>query len=151
MTEQTVPMPTSDERLLSAIAYFFGIIGAVFVWILQRDKSRFVRFHAAQALAFDFVVTIFTMVFFSCFFGLMFAGMFGAMLTASNTSSPSESFPLFIIFPTIMPLAIFACIFPFTLLLMIIRIIAAVSVLSGHDFRYPWLGRQVEKFLGDQE
>lgn len=141
MTEQTVPVPTSDEKLMSAIAYFFGMLGAVLIWIFQKDKFRFVRFHATQALAFDFVVMVAMGVVFFCIFGSVVVGIFGAMFTTVNASSPSENAPLFFLVPTAMPFIIFACVFPLTLVLTIIRIFAAVSVLSGHDFRYPWLGK----------
>ena len=151
MTEQIFNTPTSDEKLMSAIAYFFGIFGAIIVWILQKDKSRFVRFHATQALAFDFIVTVTTGVIFFCIFGVMFVGMLGTMFTTINSSSPSEGVPLFILFSTMMPFTIFTCVFPITIILTIIRVVAAVSVLNGRDFRYLWLGKQVEKFLGGYE
>lgn len=147
--EQSDIMPTQDEKLMSAIAYFFGIFGALFVWMLQKDKSRFVRFHAAQALAFDFLVMGLGFVVFFCIFGIMFAGVLGAIFIAANSSSPSDAFPVFMMFPAFMPFMILACVFPSAFIFMIVRLIAAVSVLSGRDFRYPWLGTQVEKFLGD--
>lgn len=146
--ENTSPTPTSDEKLMSAIAYFLGIIGALLVWILQKDKSRFVRYHAAQALAFDFLVTVLAFVMFFCIFGVMFVGLFGSILIAVSTASQTDSAPLFVLFPAFMPFMVFTCAFPLSFVFMIGRLFAAISVLTGRDFRFPWLGRQVEKFLG---
>jgi uncharacterized Tic20 family protein len=146
--EQSDALPTSDEKLISAIAYFFGILGALFVWIFQKDKSRFVRFHAAQALAFDFLVMGLSFLFVFCLFGVIFIGMFGSIFLAANTSASSD-LPMLVLFPALMPFLIFSCVLPLALFFTIIRLIATVSVLSGSDFRYPWLGRQVEKYLGE--
>lgn len=146
--EQSNTTPTPDEKLMSAIAYFFGIIGALLVWILQKDKSRFVRFHATQALAFDFLVIGLGFVVFFCFFGAMLIAMFGSIFLTANSSSPSDG-PLLVIFPAVMPFMIFSCVFPLAFVFMLVRLIAAISVLNGRDFRYPWLGTQIEKYLGD--
>ena len=51
--DSTTPVTTSDERVMAALAHFFGLIAALIVWVLNKDKSRFVRFQALQALALD--------------------------------------------------------------------------------------------------
>jgi uncharacterized Tic20 family protein len=145
--EQSNTDPNSDEKLMSALAYFFGVMGAILVWIFQKEKSRFVRFHATQALAFDFIVMGLSFVLFFCIFGAVFLGMLGSILITANSSSASDT-PLFMMVPAFMPFMLFLCVFPLSLVLLILRFIAAISVLSGRDFRYPWLGKQVERFLG---
>ena len=114
MTEETNILPTSDERMLGALAHFFGIIGALIIWVLQKDKSRFVRFQAAQALAFDFVVTLLMMMFSLCFFGVMFLGIFGVTFASLNHAISSENFNPFIAFPFMFPWLMFICILPFS-------------------------------------
>jgi len=146
--ESNTPL-TSDEKMYSAVAYFFGPLGAVIVWMLQKEKSRFIRFHATQALTFDFIVMIGTSVLFFCVFGTVFVEMFGAIFAGINNSSSPDSIPVLIYTPALMPFTLFTCIFPFTFGLTILRIIAAISVLTGRDFHYPWLGRRVEKFLDE--
>jgi uncharacterized Tic20 family protein len=140
-------IPTSDEKLMGALAHFFGIIGALIIWAIQKDKSRFVRFQAAQALAFDFISTLLMLVLGFCSFGVMFIGMLGTIFTAANSSASSESLSPFMIFPFMFPWLMFACIFPFATALFIAKIVAAISVLNGNNFRYPWLGAKVENFL----
>ena len=147
MTEETDLTPTSDERMMGALAHFFGVIGALIIWAIQKDKSRFVRFQAAQALAFDFAVTLLMGVLFFCLFGVMFLGILGTMFVTLNNSTSPESLNRFMVFPFLFPWLMFICILPFSLVLLVARVVAAVSVLSGNNFHYPFLGERVEKFL----
>lgn len=149
MMQETESGPTSDERMMSALAHFFGLIAALIIWAIQKDRSRFVRFQAAQALAFDFAVMLLMGILFFCVFGVMFIGMFGTMFAAFNSSTAPENFSPFMIFPFMFPSLMFTCIFPFSLGLLVARVVATVSVLNGNDFHYPFLGVRVEKFLAD--
>lgn len=141
--------PTSDERMLGALAHFFGVVGSLIIYLTQKDKSRFVRFQAAQALAFDLIVMLVMFIVFFCLFGVMFVGMFGTMFAGLSSAAQSENFSWLMILPAIFPFGMFACIFPFSMAILIARIVATVSVFSGKDFRYPWLGPRVEQFLID--
>lgn len=149
MAEDTSLTPTSDERMMSALAHFFGVIAALIIWAVQKDKSRFVRFQAAQALVFDFAVMLFTGVLFVCLFSLMFLGMFGTMFTSLNSSISSENFTPFLMLSMMFPFLMTTCILPFSLALFITRVVATISVLSGNDFHYPFLGASVERFLAN--
>jgi uncharacterized Tic20 family protein len=73
--------------------------------------------------------------------------MFGTIFAAANSSESSDSFSPFMAFPFMFPWLMFACIFPFSIALFVARIVAAISVLNGNNFRYPWLGEKVESFL----
>ncbi|RPI95917.1 MAG: DUF4870 domain-containing protein [Chloroflexi bacterium] len=149
MTDETSLSPTSDERMMGALAHFFGVIAALIVWVTQKDKSRFVRFQAAQAMAFDFAVMLLMGVVFFCLFGAMFVGMFGTMAVTLNSSTSPENVSPFLMFPFMFPSLMFSCILPFSLAFLIARIVAAASVLSGNNFHYPFLGAKVEGFLAD--
>ena len=138
---------SSDEKLMGALPHLFGLLVAVVVWMLQKDKSRFVKFQALQALAFDVIVMIAMGLVFSCLFGVMFLGMFGSIfMTAKTASSPDAMGPLFFL-PFMLPFTTFACIFPFSFLLLVLRIIAAVSILNGRNYHYPILGNWLDNFL----
>ena len=139
--------PSSDERMMAALAHFFGIIGSLLVYAMQKDKSRFVRFQAAQALAFDFTVMVVTFVLFFCLFGVLFIGMFGTVFAGLSSVSQSDDFRWFLAFPILLPSLLFSCIFPISFALFIVRVVASVSVLSGSNFRYPFLGAKVQQFL----
>jgi uncharacterized Tic20 family protein len=152
MTEQLdleTILPTSDERMMAALAHFFGIIGSLIIYVIQKDKSRFVRFQAAQALAFDLITMLFMFVLFFCLFGVMFLGMFGTIFAGMNSASQSENASWLMVLPMMFPFLMFTCIFPFSIALFVARIIATISVLNGNNFHYPWLGIRVENFLSD--
>lgn len=149
MTAEPAFSPTSDERVLAALAHFLGFTGAVIIWLLQKDKSRFVRFQAVQSLAFHLTFTTVMVVLFVCLLGVMFVGVFGTIIAAASLSSSPENASPFLFFPFLFTPLTVTCIFPFMLLMFIAQIVAAVSVLGGNNFRYPFLGAQVEKFLTD--
>jgi uncharacterized Tic20 family protein len=139
--------PTSDERMMGALAHFFGIMGSLIIYAIQKDKSRFVRFQAVQALAFDFIVMLVMFVVFFCLFGVMFIGMFGTMFAGLNSAAQSNDVSWLMIFPVMFPFLMVTCIFPFSIALFVARIVATISVLNGNNFHYPWLGTKVEQFL----
>lgn len=139
--------PTSDEKLMAALAHFLGAIVALVVWIIQKDKSRFVRYQALQALAFDGLVMLFSLLLSFCMVTAMFAGMFFLLSSVASDPTSAENFPYLFVFPSIMPFGIFTLVMPFSLAVFVIRLIAALSLLSGRNFRYPILGRKVEEFL----
>jgi uncharacterized membrane protein len=138
---------TSDEKLMGALVYFLGAIVALIIWATQKGKSRFVRFHALQALAFDAVVMAASFFISFCLMTVIFTGMFGLMFSAVNDPASIQQTPYLFMFPALLPFGIFACVFPFSIVVLFIRLFAAGSVLSGRDFRYPVLGRKVEQFL----
>lgn len=149
MTDEIDSVPSSDERLIAALAHFFGMLGALIIWAMQKDKSRFVRFQAAQALAFDLLVMAVMFVLVFCLMGVMFVGMFGTIFAVANSNTSPQSVSPFMLFPVLFPFLMFTCILPFSLVLFVARIVATISVLSGNNFRYPFLGQRVEKFLAE--
>ncbi len=139
--------PTPDERAMAAVAHFFGLIAALIVWAVQKDKSPFVRFQALQSLAFEAIAISVNMILMICLMGVMFIGTFGILFASINsTASPDNISPLFLM-PMMFLFTTFSCFIPMALIYFIVRLIATVSVASGRDFRYPWLGKWLEKFL----
>jgi uncharacterized Tic20 family protein len=144
---QPESVPTSDEKMMGALAHLLGLVVALVVWAVQKEKSRFVRFQAIQAMAFDGVIMVVSTVSFFCLFTLMSLGMVGSLISTINDPASINDFPMLFLFPTIMPFLIFTCIFPLSFVMLIVRLIAAISVLNGRDFRYPLIGKWTEKFL----
>jgi uncharacterized Tic20 family protein len=139
--------PSSDEKLMGALAHFFGPLVALVVWSTQKDKSRFVKFQALQALAFDVILILVMGVVFFCFFAVLFVAMFGSLFgVLSNASSPEAVGPIFMA-PFLFPFSTFVCITPLSLLIMAIRVIAGISILNGRNYQYPVLGKWLENFL----
>lgn len=139
--------PTSDEKLMGALAHLFGMLIALFVWATQKDKSRFVRFQAIQAMAFDALVMVTSMFAAFCLVAVAAIGASVSIFTLVNESAGFEGFFTFALIPMLTSLGIYVCIFPLSFAVLAVRMVAAVSVLGGKDFRYPILGKKVEAFL----
>lgn len=149
MTEQT-PAPTSDEGLMAAIAHFFGLLVAFIVWITQKDKSRFVRFQAIQAIAFDLVVSgfMFIVVCYSLVLvlGLLALGIGDIALFGSTNNPMAEPFKMILALMSAIPFLIPCIILPVMSIIFITRLIATTQTFQGKDFRYPWLGNLIERY-----
>ena len=143
----TFPEPTSEERLLAGFAHFFGLWVALIIWLVQKDRSAYIRFQAVQAMAYAGITIAVNLLVFGCFFasfvGLGLLTTLGFFIAAQQDAAAG-------------PLLLVPLLFPFSLGSIVVvvaaaeslpRWIAAIQTLRGQDFRYPWLGRQVERFL----
>ncbi len=147
MTTSPMVETTSDERVMAALAHFFGVIAALLVWATQKDKSRFVRFQALQALAFDALLIVVNLVLLMCAMIIGMAGALAAGFSLAQASNSPDSFLPMTMVTALFPMGMFLCIMPAALAALVIRIIAAVSVASGRDFRYPFIASRVDAFL----
>jgi uncharacterized Tic20 family protein len=142
--------PTSDEGLMAAISHFFGVLMALIVWATQKDKSRFVRFQAIQAMVFDLVVTFIVFLEVGCMmvliFGVMALGIGDIALIGSQNNPTAEPFRSLIALMTAVPFLIPCIIIPFSIIIFVARLIATIQTFQGKDFHYPWLGRLVERY-----
>jgi uncharacterized Tic20 family protein len=77
----TQQMPTSDEKLLAMFSHFSvflgGIILPIILYFVQKDKSKFVAFHALQSIFFHliYLAVVFVLVIF-LFLVLAITGVF---------------------------------------------------------------------------
>jgi uncharacterized Tic20 family protein len=124
-----------DERLLGAACHgaallpVFGFVVPFNIWLAQRDWSRYVQFHALQALLYQMAGPPLI----GGAFWLIFAGIFGG-------------FPGTFALRCVLAL-LFAAAWMFYILL---GVRGALRVLSGRDFFYPFLGKWVARNLIDQ-
>lgn len=81
--------PTSEERVLAALAHagvvlnsfnLFGVVGAAIIWASQRKQSHYVARHALQALIFQSVVIVLTMLLLFFWGGCILLSLLPAML-----------------------------------------------------------------------
>ena len=140
---------SSDEKLMGALAHLFGPFVALVVWSIQKDKSRFVRFQALQALAFDVILVVVTGIVFFCLLGVMFIGVFGPIFNSISSTPSPDQVGLFFMVPFMFPFMLMACIFPFSLVIMAVRLVASISVLNGRNYQYPILSKWLENFLAE--
>ncbi|MEA3325998.1 MAG: DUF4870 domain-containing protein [Chloroflexota bacterium] len=131
------PLTNSEERtwamlahfsvLLNLVSGFVGIIAAIIIYFIYKDRSRFVAYHAMQSFIFQSITWI-------------GAGIVSAILiTIGSTLS-------FLIIPLL-------CLVPGFLVLLLIPgsliygIIGGVQVNNGEDFRYWQVGDWVRDIL----
>lgn len=134
--------PTQDERTMATLAHALQIvlswIGPLVIFLIRRE-SRFVSFHALQALLLQIVQVIVIVVSFVAWFILMFSTIFIA-----GTSKPPGNPPvtLFVVFPLLWLLIMATWI---TVFIMVI--VFAVKANHGEWAEYPVLGRLARRLL----
>jgi len=147
MTYQTYT-PTSDESLLAAISHFFGLLVALIVWVTQKDKSRFVRFQAVQAMAYDLVVDVVMLAFVGLImlliFGVLVLGVGNIAIFGNQGNPTAEPVRIVVALLAATPLLIPMIFVPLAGIFFIFRVIATIQTLLGKNYHYPWLGRWVE-------
>jgi uncharacterized Tic20 family protein len=134
--------PTSDEKVFAALAHasvifsFFGPVGPALIWAYQRDKSKYVRFHALQAMGYQALSfwLFYIGVFVAVFGGIFIMVILGAFLFESTSADPG-------LFPFIIQPIIFLGMFGLMGFFFVIGMAGAVFCVLGRDFNYPLLGR----------
>ena len=144
---KNVPL-SSDDRVMAALAHFLGLFGALIIWATQKDKSRFVKFQALQSLAFGGLLSIVTMLAMFCMVGVMLVGMIAAVMASSQASASPGDLPPFAMIAMFSPMS-FLCIMPLSIAAALVQMIAAISVATGHNWRYPLIAPRVEAFMGE--
>jgi len=109
--------PSSDERTLAAIGHGLtflegGIIGPLIVYLLKKDDSAFVAFHALQSLYFGLGFLMLTLV---CVAGIFFTFGLGVFLMV----------PLLLVFSG---------------LYVVFEILATVKAYNGEWYELPIVG-----------
>ncbi|NPV06550.1 MAG: DUF4870 domain-containing protein [Anaerolineae bacterium] len=140
-----VAVPTTDnrdERLLAALAHalilinFVGAVGAAVIFALNRERSRYVAFQAAQAAVYQLAGFLLTVGCWVCWT----VGYLGSLVPLMADPSAYPEPPWFFwagMASMVLPLA-------FMGLLWLYGLWGAVQAFRGRPFRYlligPWLG-----------
>jgi uncharacterized membrane protein len=143
---------SSDEKLLAGFAYLFGFIPAVIIWLLKKDQSPFIRFHALQAAIYNGIVSFFTALLLAVQVAMIIvttAGAFVGTNLVADTLEPESPMiyffiSIFMIMTILVGLSIIALI---VISLHLVNFIAAVYTFTGKAWRYPLLGNWVERVL----
>lgn len=151
MTEQEiVPMNTSDERIMAGFAYLLGPLIAFILWVTQKDRSKFVRFQALQAILFDLSLLVAWLLFIFLTIAVIWGGiLLGGGLTMLLAVQESSSSPV-VLLPTILgvlPMFCFPAGFLVFFALVLLKLIGAVNVFLGKEWRFPLVGKLTEKLL----
>jgi hypothetical protein len=134
-----------DERVLAGLAHgsivlglftngIGGICAALVIWLTQKEKSVYVAAQALQALVYQVVTFILTMLVWCCWGALWMALLLPPIFAnpeAFETSPPAELW-----------IGMILMIVPFGMwgLTILYGLWGAVRCLGGHDFKYAIIG-----------
>lgn len=142
---------SSEERLWAALAHLtvfllgWGLIGPVLIWITQRQKSAYAAFHALQALAYQLLFAVYSVVVSFGLAGLIAVFTAGFVMASPNLENSAES-PLFILFLQFLMFMILLSAYG---LYLLIGLAGAGLSLAGKDFCYPLLGMWIKRYISD--
>jgi uncharacterized membrane protein len=143
-----------EERILAGLAYFFGLIPALVIWVFRRKDSPYVGFHAMQAALIDGIIGLIALVFgFIQSLGALFLGIIAWLVTNIVADVVAPGSPLiFAIISLIFVLMVgtgMGLSIVVILSLKVFDIVAMVSALMGRDWHIPVLGNWAERFNHD--
>lgn len=140
--------PSTQERVLSAIAHisvvlgFMSVLVSAGIWLLKKDESRLIRFHALQALAFQITFVLAASLGFVAYaLALVFSG-FIMMISAAFNLMPLGIFVMWL------PMIFFAMIMLAYVIAVIMALFAAYKAYCGSFWNYPAIGGRVLCSLG---
>lgn len=130
----------------SAVVLFWGMILPLLVWNAEKDRSARLRFQALQAFLFQLLAFISSILSFFLLFVLMIAvvALAGYLNSEQGISSDAGLYLLIAVFV----LLLFACLLVLALpTYHLFALIAWARVTKGGNYRYPLLGKALEKRL----
>ena len=148
--EQNVLIEDHEDRWVASMGHFaviiilWGLLVPLTAWILQGKRNLFLKFQSLQTLVYQVCLTL-------LFFGGMFLYMAGALVllgTLGLSGGPdigTSTGMIGLVFFIVLMLIVFVII----LIVPLFHILgqwAGYRVLKGDDYRYPLVGRLVEKW-----
>jgi uncharacterized Tic20 family protein len=137
-------IPSTQERVwaalahLSALAMGMGLVLPVIGWSEQRRGSRYVSFQALQALGYQslgYTLWLLTAMVF------VVIGMFGLLAGLGTMEDPASQLTGWLIGHFGFSLALFGFYYA-------LPVIGAIACAFGRDFRYPFMGHRLARYLG---
>ena len=125
-----------DERNMAALAQSLGTLTALPVWLRWRNRSTFVRTHAAQSMLFDGVTLAALVIVAALTLGMALGG--NAMLAALPNGMGADVARLALLMVCVPGLALVGF-FAVTIVALILRIRATMAVNQSRLFHYPLL------------
>jgi uncharacterized protein len=133
--------PTQDERTMALLAHLLQIVGwwiAPLVFFLIKRQSKFVSFHALQALLLQATCMLLMGVGVVLWFGVFFLTI--ALAPATRNAPPPPE--LFILMPIL-----WLCWMGMWVIVLLAAIVYGVKAGRGEWAEYPFLGRLSRKIL----
>jgi uncharacterized membrane protein len=127
----------------------WGLLTGIVIWLLQKDKSEYVRFQALQSIAYQLTLTLCGFLLAGCYacsiFSWMFAMPIGVAFGSEDQLSPI-AIPFFLL-PFVVVVAVVFLAVVGGLTTFIYGLVGAVQTLQGKDFDYIIIGKRVRRFL----
>jgi uncharacterized membrane protein len=133
---------TQDERTMGTLAHVLQVVGwwiAPLVIFLVKRESRFVSFHALQALLLQIVYLVLWIVFMVGWVALILGTVMTQSAQGNNAPPPPA---LFIVLPLFWLVAMGAWV-----LLLVLAIVYGIKAGRGEWAEYPVLGRVARRIL----
>lgn len=132
---------TSDERLMAMLSHlsilFGGIILPIILWAVQKDKSKFVRYHALQAIFFHiaYIAILVIVIILLAIVMIVFGIGLGAL--TSNSKSDPGAFPVVVL---LLVFVFYGAIFISVFGAMAYEIYLAIKSYNGAYTKIPIIG-----------
>ena len=138
---------TSDEKLMAMLSHlsilFGGIILPIILWAVQKDKSKFVRYHSLQAIFFHIAyVAILVIVIVALVVIFMVLGIGLGAMSPKGHHSGNEAFPVIMI---ILMVVFYGGIFISVFGAMAYEIFLAIKSYQGSYIKIPVIGNIIYK------
>ncbi len=80
---EPVTAPASDEKTIAILSHLLtlvaGFVAPLIIYLIKKDESSFVAYHAKESLNFQITVLIVIMVLFITVIGILFAWIVGIL------------------------------------------------------------------------
>jgi uncharacterized membrane protein len=140
-TASSEPVPTADERTMATLAHVLQLVGwfvAPLIIFFVKRQSRFVSFHALQAVFLQLAY----MVVWGGFMVVWFVVLFGTVASSGKSGPPPPMF--FVLFPLIWLFGIALWVG-----LLVTAIVYGLKAGRGEWAEYPVIGRWARRALQD--
>ncbi len=132
---------------MAALAQSLGIVAALPVWLQWRNRSAFVRGHAAQSMAFDGVIAAALAIVAALAIGLAVIGNSALSGLPGSGKDVAQVLLLAVCAPG---LALVGCL-AVLVTALVLRLCAAMAASQGKSFDYPLLKRRSFKVSGTSQ
>ncbi len=128
----------------SAVVLLWGMILPLMVWSTQKERSARLRFQALQAFLFQLLAFVATIFAFLLLVAMMIAvvALANYMNSAQGVSSNAGLYLLIAVFVMLLFMAVMLLALP---TYHLFALIAWVRVARGQNYRYPILGKMIER------
>ncbi len=136
---------TTENRLLAAITHFSvivqgtGILVGIFIYVSQREKTRYVAFQALQAAAYQLITFVITIVLW-LLWGILYGLSMIPLIMQAETNPDAAPPAIFWISMILMVVPLF-----YMIITGLYGLWGGLRAWQGKDFKYLLIGNWLEK------